>query len=73
MKTHQKRRLRLLDARQLSVAPRDGTRIDDCSLVSSGRNQVDNLWLFINGEDVFIPTRDVVDVRMTDTSRPRAA
>ena len=73
MKTQQERSLRLIEGRQVSVALRDGTRIDDCSLVSSGRNQVENLWLFINGEDVFIPTSDVVDVWVTDTIRPRAA
>ena len=73
MKTQQERSLRLIEGRQVSVALRDGTRIDDCSLVSSGRNQVENLWLFIHGEDVFIPTSDVVDVWVTDTSRPRAA
>jgi hypothetical protein len=29
-------------------------RIDDCSLVSAGRGQVDTLWIFTNGHDAFV-------------------
>jgi len=57
--------LKLLEGRQVNVTLRDGTRIDDCNLVSSGRNRLDTLWLFIDGEDVFVARSDVIEVSTT--------
>jgi hypothetical protein len=54
--------LKSMEGRQVSVALRDGGRIDDCQLVSSGRCRLGSLWLFSNGEDVFVPLSDVIDV-----------
>ena len=54
--------LKLLEGRQVGVALTDGTRIDDAQLVSSGRGQVHNLWVFTNGVDAFVPLPEVVDV-----------
>jgi hypothetical protein len=54
--------LSTVEGSQVSVALRDGTRIDDCNLVSSGRRRVKTLWLFANGEDVFVPIDDVIDL-----------
>ena len=51
-----------VEGSQVSVALRDGTRIDDCNLVSSGRRRVKTLWLFADGEDVFVSIDDVVDL-----------
>jgi hypothetical protein len=51
-----------LEGRQVSVALRDGLRIDDCQLVSAGRRQVSSLWLFTNGVDTFVAIDDVVDI-----------
>ena len=65
--------LRVLEGRQVHIAFRDGTRIDDCQLVSSGRNRLDNLWLFTNGEDVFVPRADVIDIWQSHDDRPWAA
>lgn len=62
-----------IDGRQVHVALRDGTRIDDCQLVSSGRNSVDTLWLFADGEDVFVPFEDVIDLWPVDGRVRRAA
>ena len=62
------RTLTMLEGRQVSVALHDGTRIDDSSLVSSGRRHARTLWLFSNGEDVFVPLDDVVDVWETETA-----
>jgi hypothetical protein len=73
MATEQRRRLQSIEGRQVSIALRDGTRIDDCNLVSSGRNRVDTLWLFSNGADVFVCLHDVVDVWETTADRCRAA
>jgi hypothetical protein len=55
-------RLQLLEGRQVSVALRDGIRMDDCQLVSAGRADTTTLWLFSNGADVFIRLADVIDV-----------
>jgi hypothetical protein len=54
--------LQLLEGQQVSVALRNGSRIDDCQLVSAGRAATTTLWLFSNGSDVFVSLGDVVDV-----------
>jgi hypothetical protein len=62
-----------IDGRQVNVALRDGTRIDDCQLVSSRRGTAGTLWLFADGEDRFIPCDDVLDLWLAeDTSHPAA-
>jgi len=55
-------RLHILEGRQVSVALRDGSRIDDCQLVSAARATTATLWLFANGDDLFVSLDDVVDV-----------
>ena len=65
------RLLTLLEGRHVSVALSDGSRIDDCQLVSAGRHQVRSLWLFTGGQDTFVPFDDVVDLWECD--RPRVA
>jgi hypothetical protein len=62
-----------LEGRHVSVALTDGSRIDDCELVSCGRGDVTKLWLYTNGEDVFVPRREVVDVWESDDVRRKAA
>ena len=57
-----RRSLQLLEGLQVSVALRDGARIDDCQLVSAGRTATTTLWLFSNGADVFVPLGEVIDV-----------
>ena len=52
----------LLEGRQVSVALDDGSRIDDCHLVSYGRHKVATVWLVAGGGDVFIPVDRVVDI-----------
>jgi hypothetical protein len=51
-----------LEGRQVSVALDDGSRIDDCQLVSFGRHNVATVWLVADGADVFIPVDRVVDI-----------
>jgi len=53
---------RALQGRQVSVALTDGSRIDDCQLVSATGGRVKQLWLYANGEDVFVPSHRVADV-----------
>ena len=54
--------LRKWEGRQISVALTDGSRLDDCQLVSAGRNGAGSLWLFTNGSDVFVPLAHVTAV-----------
>jgi hypothetical protein len=50
-----------LEGLRVSVALTDGSRLDDCELVSAGRVGRATLWLFVNGSDVFVPVADVTD------------
>jgi hypothetical protein len=49
-----------LEGRRVSVV--DGSRIDDCELVSAGHQGVQSLWLYSNGADTFVPLVDVTDL-----------
>lgn len=51
-----------LEGRQVSVALRDGSRIDDSQLISAGRQGDESLWLFSNHADVFLSLQDVIDL-----------
>jgi hypothetical protein len=62
MTKHRVLSLKSMEGRQVGVSLRNGERIDDCQLVSGGRRRLGSLWLFSNGEDVFVPLSDVVDV-----------
>jgi hypothetical protein len=54
--------VQLLEGRQVSVALRNGSRIDDCQLVSAGRVSTETMWLFSNGADLFVSIDEVLDV-----------
>jgi hypothetical protein len=58
--------LRNMEGRRVGVALRDGSRLDDCLLVSAGRGAVDSLWLFDNGADTFARHEDVIDLWPTN-------
>ena len=51
-----------LEGRQVSVALRNGNRIDDCQLVSAPRASTATVWLFSNGDDLFVSLADVIDI-----------
>lgn len=72
MSHHQPRTLSSGDG-EVHVALRDGTHIDRCHLVSAGRRSVATLWVFADGEDLFIPHEEVIDVRPVDAVPRRAA
>ena len=62
-----------LEGRHVSVAMVDGSRIDDCELVSA-RQGVQSLWLYSNGADTFVPLVDVTDLwEVVPTGPSRAA
>ena len=54
--------LKHLEGRHVSLSLADGSRIDDCELVSSGRTRANSFWVFSNGQDTFIAHNDVVDL-----------
>ncbi|HEY4410864.1 MAG TPA: hypothetical protein VGO87_13370 [Acidimicrobiia bacterium] len=56
------RTFQAFEGRQVSVALRNGSRIDDCQLVSAGGVRTGTLWLFSNGLDVFVSAAQVLDV-----------
>jgi hypothetical protein len=49
-----------LEGQRVSVALTDGSRLDDCELVSAGHG-APTLWLYVNGDDVFVPVANVTD------------
>lgn len=51
-----------LQGRRVNLALGDGSRIDDCQLVSTGFGRLATLWVFINGVDVFVRVEDITDV-----------
>ena len=55
-------KLRSLEGRRVSLALTDGSRIDDCQLVSAGRPRTSTVWLFTNGTDSFVPLSGIIDV-----------
>jgi hypothetical protein len=54
--------LAALEGRQVNVALRDGSRIDDCQLVSTGRARMASIWLVANDTDTFVALDDVADI-----------
>ena len=65
--------LTALEGRQVSLALRNGDRIDDAQLVSARRNRAGTLWLFTNGSDRFIAVEDVIEVWEADPAGPPLA
>ena len=66
-------KMRALEGRHVHLALADGSRIDDCQLVSAGRSSVETVWVFTNGLDTFVPLTQIVDAWEATPSRSRAA
>ena len=56
------RYLRTLQGRRVSIALADGTRIDDCHLMSAWYPERESVWVFNNGCDTFVPMEMVRNV-----------
>jgi hypothetical protein len=56
------RNLRSLEGQRVLVYLTDGSRIDDCQLVSVARGTVGSVWLVDHGQDRFVALVDVVDL-----------
>jgi len=54
--------VRCLEGHHVSVALADGSRLDDCELVSAGRHKVDSVWLYADGTDTIVPLVEVTGV-----------
>lgn len=50
-----------LEGCRVSLALVNGSRIDDCALLSAGRGG-DHLWVYSNGSDTFVPLDQVTDL-----------
>jgi hypothetical protein len=61
MSTARTPQFRGLEGRQVNVSFRDGSRIDDCQLISASRPGTGTVWIFANGIDVFLPASTIVD------------
>jgi hypothetical protein len=56
-------RLVALIGSNVDLALADGTRVDDCQLVSLVRDRrVRTVWIFSNGGDAFVPVDSIIDV-----------
>jgi hypothetical protein len=62
---HRRNRIRTFEGQTVNLALVDGTRLDDCQLVSACRRSTRTLWLFHNGIDRFVPIDTVVDLWAT--------
>ena len=62
MTERRRARLRALQGRRVTVALRNGTRIDDARLVSACSGRTRSIWLFDNGADKFVALDDVLEL-----------
>jgi hypothetical protein len=62
MTRERRNRIRSFEGQTVSLALIDGTRLDDCQLVSACRPGTGTLWLYENGSDRFVPVDNVVDL-----------
>jgi hypothetical protein len=62
--------LRALEGRHVGLALSDGSRIDECQLVSAGRGHVERVWICVDGTDRFLAARDIRDA-WESAARPR--
>ncbi len=53
--------LKVLEGRQVTLALTDGSRIDDCQLVSVPRGELTRVWIYVNGTDDFVALSDIGD------------
>ena len=63
--------LKQLEGHRVNVALADGSRIDDCELVSVSRGRRGHLWDHANGGDAFVPMSQVSDVWEVQGGRGR--
>lgn len=55
-------RTRGLEGCRVCIALVDGSRIDDCELISAGHHGDGRLWLYSNRADTFVSLTEVADL-----------
>jgi hypothetical protein len=53
--------LRELEGLVVGLALADGSRIDECRLVAAPRSNVTSVWVYSDGDDVFLPRESIRD------------
>jgi hypothetical protein len=56
------RSFRHLEGQHVSVSLVDGTRLDDCELVSAGRGATASIWLHDGIDDRILSAADVIEL-----------
>ena len=69
MTIERRRELCSFEGSNVHLALADGSRLDDVTLVSAHGRKV---WVFVNGRDVFVPFKDVIDFWSGDRMRSAA-
>ena len=59
-----------LEGDRVDLILRDGTRLDDCLLVSRGRLWAKSIWVVSDEIDHFIHRRDILSVEASVTAAP---
>ena len=49
------------EGHRVSLSLVNGSRIDDCQMVSAARGPTENVWVFSNGVDHFVALSEVAD------------
>ena len=62
MSPHALRSFRHLEGHHVSVALCDGSRLDDCELVSAGRGRAGTVWLHDGSDDRMVAANEIVDL-----------
>ena len=63
--------LRSLEGHRVSFALVDGSRIDDCELISAPRTHSARVWICVSGMDVFLPLGTIRDFWETRPAHAR--
>jgi hypothetical protein len=64
--------LRCMEGRCVCLSLVDGTRIDECQVISVAPTSGGTVWVYTNGEDAFIPIGDICDTWEARTMPVRA-
>jgi hypothetical protein len=72
MNKRQVLQMRSLEGQLVCLALQDGSRIDDCQLVSCGRQVQSRVWVYSNGFDRFVELGDVIDLWESEPARAGA-
>ena len=61
------------EGHRVSLSLVNGSRIDDCQMLSAARGPTENIWVFSNGVDRCVALSEVLDCWEVPPPRGRAA